>query len=175
MWTLRFIQYFNNTDNNFSYISVWWLELRPALPRCGSGKLQCACIAAGLGGIWVGMCCRPEGNELLQLSVWKQRWLQMLCLNLLLPSLPDLGGGHGFLLLCGSGRRNLKCSWGLGWAATDVRASAMLLGVGSAGLGQLLTVLWPHCSIYTPNIAPEVQAVCGERWLRCSTGYFTAL
>ena len=157
-------------------------ETGAAASWCGSGKLWCGCVSAGLGGRRVGACCGTGGDEFLHLSVWKQICrLQVLCLNLLLPTLPDSGVKMVVFLplpllrpRTGRGAGGAK-SVAAAWAGlcSDARASAMALAVASAGLGQLPTALCPHSSICTPNVAPEVQAGCGERWSRCSVGYFT--
>lgn len=94
---------------------------------CGLGELWCQVYLGRSGERWVGACCGTRGDEFLHLSVWKKKIcrLQVLCLNLLLPVLPDLGVGNGCISATpvaqashkAGGGRSPKCGWGLGWAA----------------------------------------------------------
>lgn len=151
-------------------------------PWCGSGKPRCGCNPAGRWGRWGCVCCgygQDWGREEMRffhLSVWKQiRWLQALCLKLLLPTLQGLGGGNGRIsvapmaqaLARGRGQEEPEAQPGpgLGWAGRRGRVQLRQCWGSSPR---------PHSSVHIPNVAPEVRAVCGERRSRRAMRYSTA-
>lgn len=168
MWW--FTHHFSNTENNFHYTSVWWLELRRVLLLwCGLGELWCRCISAGQGrGEWVRAVGPEEMSFCTSVFGKKICWLQVLCLNLLLPALPDLGVGNGCISASpvaqashrAGGRRSPKCGWGLGWAALrrEGECSAACCSFSRAGVA-------PCGSVPPPLHLHPKRSTRGSGWL----------
>lgn len=73
---------------------------------------------------------------------------------------------HGSGLAWVGGRSSWQHSQGLGWARSEGKLRQCW--------GSSPRRCAPRSSVQTPNVAPEVRVVCGERWSRRAMGYFTA-